>query len=395
MTLQLLPTETERRSLADYTIPEPARTILEHVAPALLQRCSPERITLGGGTALAARWGHRRSADVGLFMGREDFRVVRSGRWPGSMERTGMLTYEEGQGWCRGSFSNGGFTISATEPLLSGHVVPADREASWRLRLEAVDEILAKKLRLRMYGDGKIAARDFHDICTAAEEKPAALERALAVLSPRQRGELAAEVRSLGLSAKGRTLVMPCNPDRTLQLSRKVAELLKHGLNLGNWMKTRSRCTSQDWQSMALNVAAIREEFARLERTDGQVRLDRAPTREDIHARWHWRRTIQCRQYGEDLEKFKIGRESFLAGGKGAPILKSGEPPLEWRFRYDPMPLDWFDHPAGRDILAPMDPEHRFLHHVAGKHLAGWADRPSGTEMFDMLVNGARDDDDR
>ncbi len=138
---------------------------------------------------------------------------------------------------------------------------------------------------------------------------------------------------------------------------------------------------------MGFDVDAVRTEFARLERTAGEVRLDRVPTREDIHARWHWHMTELCRKNNRDSATWKVGRHSFLAGGIGKPKITTGEPPLEWRFRYDPMPLPWFDYPTGRDILAPMDPEHLYLHHLAAKHLAGWSDRPTGEDIYNMFVH--------
>ncbi|MCY4445138.1 MAG: hypothetical protein OXC02_01560 [Rhodobacteraceae bacterium] len=138
---------------------------------------------------------------------------------------------------------------------------------------------------------------------------------------------------------------------------------------------------------MALDVNAIREEFARLERTGGTIQLDRVPTREDIHARWHWDMTKLCEKKGFDAADWKVGRHSFLVGGVDQHEITAGEPPLEWRYRYDPMPLPWFDHPAGTDILVPIDTHHHFLHHLAGKHLAGWSNRPSGEDIYNMFVH--------
>jgi len=144
---------------------------------------------------------------------------------------------------------------------------------------------------------------------------------------------------------------------------------------------------------VALDVHAIRREFSCLERTGGRIRTDRIPTREDIHARWHWK--MAGILDGEQARRNGVGRHGFLAGGVGKPVIKPDEPPLEWRFAYDPMPLGWFDHPAGRDILAPVDPRHLYLHHLAAKHLAGWADRPSGKDMYRYFTAGMADDGDR
>ena len=64
-----------------------------------------------------------------------------------------------------------------------------------------------------------------------------------------------------------------------------------------------------------------------------------------------------------------------------ADRLKPDEPRLEYRFRYDPVPLPWFDNPRGRMVFRDPDPEHGTLELLCGKHLAGWQDRPTGAEM--------------
>ena len=134
------------------------------------------------------------------------------------------------------------------------------------------------------------------------------------------------------------------------------------------------------------DVHAVREEYNRLVRT-GQIRTDRIPTREDIHARWHWQTEKRFLERGRDPGTY-CGKNSFLISGLGQPELRRYEPPLEHRFRYHPMPLPWFDHPGGRHVFRPPDPEHRLLGRLCGKHLAGWQDRPTGTEMFRYLTRG-------
>ncbi|MCY4309394.1 MAG: hypothetical protein OXC57_14150 [Rhodobacteraceae bacterium] len=52
----------------------------------------------------------------------------------------------------------------------------------------------------------------------------------------------------------------------------------------------------------------------------------------------------------------------------------------------DLMPLEWFGHPVGKTMLAEVDPDHVFLHHLAAKHLANWKNRPAGKEFYHMFV---------
>ena len=84
-----------------------------------------------------------------------------------------------------------------------------------------------------------------------------------------------------------------------------------------------------------------------------------------------------------------------MVSGRVRPLLKPDKPRLEHRFRYDPMPLAWFDNPYGRMVFRDPDPEHRLLGLLAGKHLAGWHDPPGTAAMYRILADGARNDDDR
>ena len=146
---------------------------------------------------------------------------------------------------------------------------------------------------------------------------------------------------------------------------------------------------------MPFDLDAVRKEFWRLEETGGVIRTDRVPTREDIHARWHWRTEKFLPKYGTDPATVDVGRDSFMLSGLGRPQLREDEPVLEHRFRYDPMPLEWFDNSTAKAILCDVDPDHMLLEMLCGKHLAGWVDRPTGAEMFAMLTEGAQSDDDR
>ena len=97
--------------------------------------------------------------------------------------------------------------------------------------MEESAEVLAKKLRLRMYGHGEFVSRDFYDICTAAEEAPLQLRRALSALSPRQRDELGEEIKRFGGRAHrlGRPLLKVHRPEWLNDLAVRCAELVLNG----------------------------------------------------------------------------------------------------------------------------------------------------------------------
>ena len=143
------------------------------------------------------------------------------------------------------------------------------------------------------------------------------------------------------------------------------------------------------------NLSKVRNEFYRLDREKGNLCLDRVPTREDLYARWHWFSEKRLLKNGRNPSKHGIGRTSWMVSGIGKPKFNENQPFLEYRFRYDPMPIEWFDNPAARKIFRDPDPEHGFLEHMCAKHLAGWEDRPSGKEMYRMLREGTTNPNER
>lgn len=142
---------------------------------------------------------------------------------------------------------------------------------------------------------------------------------------------------------------------------------------------------------MAFDIEACRQEFRRLDRCDGAWRTDRIPTKEDIHARWHW----QTEKAVPDPAAADIGRCSALISGHGKCMPRNDVVPLERRFRYPPMPLEWFDNEPARRVFRKPDPEHRLLASLSGKHLAGYTGRPSGAQLFAWLLEGTKAEEER
>ena len=210
-----------------HSIPQPALAILDRVGPALLALMSTEDIAIGGGSALAARWGHRKSTDIDITIPAHVFRDAQD-RLLTRLAAASFGQIRHGRGWLHGLCPEGEFSIATTEPLLS-LAGPPDRESRFNLTLEPVAEILGRKLRLRMYGNGEFVARDLYDLCTAGNNDPAALDRALSLLTADMRGELVAELTGLGPDAarRGRDLTGVHRPEWLADLGQRVAELLK------------------------------------------------------------------------------------------------------------------------------------------------------------------------
>ena len=142
----------------------------------------------------------------------------------------GAGSIRSGRGWLNGVFPEGEFSISTTEPLLDAGT-GVEREARFGLPLESVAEILARKLVLRMYGNGEFVSRDFYDLCTASERDGASLERALSTLSSDKRDEIAREISGYGPSAdkRGRPLTEVHRPEWLPDIARLTARIVGNG----------------------------------------------------------------------------------------------------------------------------------------------------------------------
>ena len=210
-------------------IQSPADAILERLGPPLLQTWDRDDVRIGGGTALAARWHHRRSTDIDLWVAPDLFR--RAGEdFKNLAIEAGAANVRSGRGWLNGLFPEGEFSISTTEPVLEPGT-GEERESRFGLPLESVPEILARKLALRMYGNGEFVSRDFYDICTASERDGAALERALTALSSDERSEVAREISGYGPSAnsRGRPLTEVHRPEWLPDLAGRTARIVEYG----------------------------------------------------------------------------------------------------------------------------------------------------------------------
>ncbi len=213
--------------MSEFEILPPADAILRQIAPALLQVLDPGDILIGGGTALTARWQHRQSADIDLTVpataiGREGDRIQ------ALLKAASVTNIRHGRGWLNGMCADGEFSMSTTTPLLPALTELADRESCFGLGLEPTAEILARKLKLRMYGNGEFVSRDFYDICTAGERDRDGLELALSDISVEMRAEIAREIASLGPQAArlGRPLTGVHRPSWLGNLGERAAELI-------------------------------------------------------------------------------------------------------------------------------------------------------------------------
>ena len=151
------------------------------------------RLRLGGGTALALRWAHRRSADLDFFFSYADQERVREGHEAledGLCQRVevGQLEVRMGGG---AECIVAGVTPVSFFPAaaLTPDPVSSDTLAGTRVWLEASPEILAKKLVYRVGAGGEAVragriapARDVYDLAYASRHHPEVFDRAAAAM---------------------------------------------------------------------------------------------------------------------------------------------------------------------------------------------------------------------
>ena len=176
-------------------LPEPAGTLLHTTFEALdeaLAEIVPEGLSwrLGGGTLLAARWGHRKSTDLDIFLPANSGITALDPRWnprfTNAMHAIGASRVEVQDQSLKFSFPTGRIEITQLDPTPSQPPEPAVVDGR-DMTVYANSHILTGKL----YGRGKrLPPRDIFDIAVARHEDPGALRTAVNFLD----GNLHAEV---------------------------------------------------------------------------------------------------------------------------------------------------------------------------------------------------------
>ena len=182
--------------MADLSLPPGPRELMEALRVPLARAFGGEHhLRLGGGTALAARWQHRHSTDVDIFVEPEPYRHFHwntGGRF--TLDLTASAPVD------RLVIGRDGAYISIHG--LPGHVSvapvrgldrdprSADTVAGSAVPLETTAEILAKKLCFRMAQDKELLPRDLYDIAFARRRDPASLTTAIDALQTRELAEI-------------------------------------------------------------------------------------------------------------------------------------------------------------------------------------------------------------
>ena len=182
-------------------LPAGPRELFEAAEPVLSEFFGAYR--LGGGTILAALWGHRHSTDVDFFAEPSHYQAVfgKAGR---ELERAlvsrvpGVLaerSWVEPEAVFLDCGDSGEITLMPAPRFLPENAA-AGVVGSSRVAADGVEEILGGKVR-RWMGAGWYRIRDLYDVAFARRAGPAALSRVLAAEGPRRLRQIAAELSTL------------------------------------------------------------------------------------------------------------------------------------------------------------------------------------------------------
>ncbi len=92
-----------------------ADAILEQVAPLLPQKFASKDIAISGGTALAARWFHRRRTDIDMTVPHDMFIGVRI-KLAERLTAPSLTRIHRGQVWLNGESTEGEFCVATFAP---------------------------------------------------------------------------------------------------------------------------------------------------------------------------------------------------------------------------------------------------------------------------------------
>ena len=209
-------------------LPEPARTLLrtafETVDNALLAIVPQgHRWRLGGGTLLAARWAHRRSTDIDIFLPGNSGITTLDPRWnpqfAHAMSAVGANRIEVQTNSLKFSFPTGRIEITQLDPTpnLPPEIAVVDGR---EIAVTGNGQILTGKLPGR---GARLPARDVFDVAVARHEDPSALRTAVNFLDPALRTEIIHVIRI------GSNLYVDAAPHAIIEPAQRWAHLIRQG----------------------------------------------------------------------------------------------------------------------------------------------------------------------
>ncbi len=186
-------------SSAELQLPSNLQNALEWLVKELGAWIGRDQYEMGGGTVLAARWRHRLSTDIDLFVeaaklgGKEIDQIIEGFRELEVRKEVSALETRPQQGFsCRRENTPVSFFV--THAVMPARV-SAEIIQGVGIGTESSAEILLKKVRARMIRNPRYLPRDMYDLIVAHVEDRQAVEDVFGILT-------AEECKILGFDAR-------------------------------------------------------------------------------------------------------------------------------------------------------------------------------------------------
>ena len=184
------------------SIPQGPDVILRQVVEILDPFWDRHSYVLGGGTALAARWKHRHSTDIDLFIKNEVYESIYSKSAAAiraeleEQVRLGeIFEFSCGSDAISIKFAPDESMSMVSSLAFTDEPLSNEYEERTGVRLESTAEILAKKVFVRMNWRGRYPARDVYDLVVAKYLEPNACDKALQSITDTERHRIAQTIQ--------------------------------------------------------------------------------------------------------------------------------------------------------------------------------------------------------
>ena len=165
------------------------------------------KVVVGGGSVLAARWFHRHSTDIDMFvspeamarlLGEQNLMYAAVAAHLKGVTRT--VSLDAFSGFLAGDLDGTTFSLAASE-FVRDDRPSSETVAGTHFHAATNEEVVAGKIRGRLHrrGDKPVEApvRDLYDIAVAPYFEPGLIDRILHGIVPRGRAVIAADLRLL------------------------------------------------------------------------------------------------------------------------------------------------------------------------------------------------------
>ena len=240
--------------MAEYDLPAGPAELFETVRLTLGEYLGGQHhMRLGGGTALAARWAHRHSTDVDLFIGLAPYERLFNQRaaFRDHVHRhLGAHAVDVDSGLATIHFRQndqlGEVTLATSTPLTR---LPSssDTVRNTAVHLEATAEILAKKLHYRMFLQARLLPRDLYDLAVASDQDPGPLRSALSVVDTSDLQEIHTQLHSLPerwMANQRQQLIRPASQRAASNAVRITKEIIADTLRSRSPSRLSRKATS-------------------------------------------------------------------------------------------------------------------------------------------------------